>query len=83
LERDLVGKTSLGGLLGSSLDLEVVVVDTDNGSIGESSNLSSGTTDTTTDIKDLHTRSDVDLSSEVVFLSGKLSVSTYSRLQHA
>lgn len=75
LERDLVTQTSLGGLLGSSVDLEIVVVDTDNGSIGESSNLTSGSTNTTTDIEDLHTGSDVDLSSEVVFLSCELIIS--------
>jgi hypothetical protein len=67
-----VAQTSLGSLLGSSVDLEIVVVDTDNGSIGESSNLTSGSTNTTTNIEDLHARSDVDLSSEVVFLSCKL-----------
>ena len=75
LERDSVAQTSLGGLLGSSVDLEIVVVDTDNGSIGESSNLTSGSTNTTTDIEDLHTGSDVDLSSEVVFLSCELIIS--------
>lgn len=75
LERDLVAQTSLGGLLGSSVDLEIVVVDTDNGSIGESSNLTSGSTNTTTDIEHLHTGSDVDLSSEVVLLSCELLIS--------
>jgi len=70
-----VAQTSLGGLLGSSVNLEVIVVDTDNGSIGESSNFTSGSTDTTTDIENLHTGSDVDLSSEVVFLSCKLTIS--------
>jgi len=75
LERNFVTQTSLGGLLCSSVDLEIVVVDTDNGSIGESSNLTSGSTNTTTDIEDLHTGSDVDLSSEVVFLSCELIIS--------
>jgi hypothetical protein len=75
LERDSVAQTGLGSLFGSSVNLEIVVVDTDNGSIGESSNFTSGSTDTTSDIEDFHSWSDVDLGSEVVLLSGKLVVS--------
>lgn len=76
LERDSVTETSLGGLFVGSVNLKVVVVDTDNGSVGESSDLSCGSTNTTSDIEDSHTGLDVDLGSEVVLLTGELIVSS-------
>jgi hypothetical protein len=77
LKVDELAETGLGGLLGSSLNLEVVVVDTGDVSVGKSRDLSSWSTNTASDIKDLHSRLDAHLRGEEVFVSSELGISAY------
>ena len=72
--RDLVAKSSLSCLLLSSLDLEIVVVKSDNVDIGESGDLAGWPTDTASDIENTHTGLEVHLVSKVVFVPGELWV---------
>lgn len=66
----LVGQTLLEGVVGSSLDLVVVVVQAGNMSTCELGDLTGGTTHTATDIKNLHAVLDTDLVGKVVFMTG-------------
>lgn len=79
LERDLVAQASQSGLLGSSINLEVVVVDANDSGVGETSDLPSRSTDTATDVEDFHAWFDADLRSEIVLLSGELLRQTWAR----
>ncbi|KAI6771855.1 hypothetical protein HG531_009480 [Fusarium graminearum] len=66
----LVGQTLLEGVVGSSLDLVVVVVQAGNMSTCELGDLTGGTTHTATDIKNLHAVLDTDLVGKVVLMTG-------------
>jgi hypothetical protein len=72
---DFVGETGLLGLVVGTLDLEVVVVETDNVGVREPSNLPSGSADTATDVENSHARLELHHVGEVVLVSGKLQVS--------
>lgn len=72
---DFVRETGLLGLVVGTLDLEVVVVETDNVGVREPSNLPSGSTDAATDVENSHTRLELHHVGEVMLVSGKLQVS--------
>lgn len=67
---ELVRKTLLCSVVGSSLNLVVVVVETSNVCARELDNFSSRTTNTTTNIQDLHVLLEVHDVSEVVLVTG-------------
>ena len=67
---ELVGETLLCSVVGSSLDLVVVVVETSNVCARELDNLSSRATNTTTNIQDLHVVLEIHDVSEVVLVTG-------------
>ena len=58
-------------MLGSTADLVLVVVQANNVDVRETSNLTGGSTDTTTDIEHAHTGAEVHLGGEVVFVAGE------------
>ena len=58
-------------MLGSTADLVLVVVQADNVDVRETSDLTGGTADTTTDIEHAHTGAEVHLGGEVVFVAGE------------
>lgn len=60
------------GILPRPRDLKVIVVETGDAGIGKSCDLSSGTTDTATDVEDAHALFEADLGGEVVFVAGQL-----------
>ena len=68
---ELVGETLLCSVVGSSLNLVVVVVETSNICARELDNLSSRATNTTTNIQDLHVVLEVHDVGEVVFVTGE------------
>lgn len=68
---DLVLETSLFGVLPSPLDLEVVVVQSDNVSVGELGNFPGGSTNTASDVEDAHTRFELHVCREVMLVAGK------------
>lgn len=67
---ELVRKTLLCGVVSSSFDLVVIVVETSNVCARELDNLSSRATNTTTNIQDLHVLLEVHDVGEVVFVTG-------------
>jgi len=71
-EIEQMTQPSLGRVFSSTGQLEIVVIDTGNVGVGETGDLSSGTSDTTPDVEDFHSLFDTDLSSEVVFMSSEL-----------
>lgn len=75
---DFVRETGLLGLVVGTLDLEVVVVETDNVGVREPSNLPSGSTDAATDVENSHTRLELHHVGEVMLVSGKLPISSAS-----
>lgn len=76
-EVDLIRQTSLPGLLVGSLNLEVVIVETGDVRIGESTDFSGRCADATTDIKDAHVRFDTHHIGDVMFVTGKLDIISY------
>lgn len=70
-EREVVRETSLGSLLASTANLELVVVDTNNLGVTEAGDLASGSTDTATDVKNAHARAETHHRREVVLVAGK------------
>lgn len=56
--------------MGGALNLVVIVVQAGNVSAGKLGNLTSGTANTTTDIKDLHVFSDANAVGEVMLVAG-------------
>ena len=68
---ELVRKTLLSSVVGGSLNLVVVVVETSNICARELDNLSSRATNTTTNIQDLHVVLEVHDVGEVVFVTGE------------
>ena len=69
-EGHLVGKTLLVGVVGGAVNLVVVVVQTGDVGTGELDHLTSGTTDTTADIQNLHVFGDTGHVGEVVLVAG-------------
>jgi hypothetical protein len=69
-EIELVGETLLCSVVGGSLDLVVVVVETSDVCARELDNLSGRATNTTTDIEDLHVVLEVHDVGEVVLVTG-------------
>lgn len=76
--RDLVAQARLPGLGVGALELEVVVVETDDVDVGESSDLTGRSTDTAADVEDAHTRLEAHFQGEVVLVSSKLLSVTVS-----
>lgn len=66
----LVRQTLLRGIVGGSVDLVVVVVKTGNMAASELRDFARRTTDTTSDVKNLHALRDADLMGEVVLMPG-------------
>ncbi len=69
-ELDLSGEAGLLGVLACTLDLVIVVVETNDVDVGETSDLTSGTTDTATDIEDAHLGLESHLVGKVVLVTG-------------
>lgn len=69
-EGELVGETSLDGILCRSVDLVVVIVQARDMGVGELGDLAGGTTDTTANIQNLHALLDADLGGQVVLVAG-------------
>jgi len=63
---------SLGRILSSTGQLEIIVIDSSDIGVGEIGDLSCGASYAATDVEDFHSLFDTDLSSEVVFMSSEL-----------
>lgn len=68
-EGEFLRETSGGRVLGGPIDLENVVVDTDDVGISEDGNLASRSADSSPDVQNLHVGLDTNLGSEVVLMS--------------
>lgn len=66
----LLGEALLGSVVGSTLDLVVVVVQAGDVGTSELGNLTSRATDTAADIENAHVLLDADLVGEVVLVAG-------------
>jgi len=71
-ELDFFLELGLGGVLTCPLDLEIVIVETNDVDIGEGGNFTSGSANTTSDIEDAHARLQLHHMGEVVFMAGEL-----------
>jgi hypothetical protein len=69
-EFQLVGQTLLESVVGGTLDLVIVVVQTGNVSTGELGNLAGRAADTTTNVEDLHSLLDADAVGKIVLVTG-------------
>lgn len=65
----LVGQLLLGGIVCGTLNLVVVVVESDNVGTSELGNLASGATDTTANIENVHSLLDANLVRQVVLMA--------------
>jgi len=71
-EGDLVGKARPGRVPPRAPDLEIVVVEPDDGHVRETSDLARRAPDTAPDVQDAHSRLEVHLAGEVVFVASNL-----------
>lgn len=77
---DLLGQTSLSGLLVRPLNLKIVVVQSSDVGISESTNFTSGSADTASNVQYSHVGFDADLVGKVVLVSGELIISVIPRI---
>lgn len=70
-EGDLFLETRLLGVLPRALDLEIIIVEPNDGSIGECRDLAGGSTDTTPDVEDTHSGTQAHVRREVVLVAGE------------
>lgn len=71
LEVKLASKTLLTDISHGPVDLVIIVVETGDVNVSESDDLAGGTTDSTTDVKNLHTGPKAHHMSEVVLMTGE------------
>lgn len=78
-----MGQTLLLGISGCSLDLIIVVIQPGDVCASELGNLSSRSSNTTTDIKDFVSILDPNLGSEIVFVAGNCLVEGFTVCESA
>lgn len=72
-KRDLAAQTSVLGIFRRAVDLELVVVESNNFHVGETGDFEGGAADTAPDVEDTHSRTKAHLGSEVVLVTSESS----------
>ena len=78
---DLVLKAQILGILGSTTDLESVVVQTDNVDVGESSDLACWTANTAADVQNAHAGLETHLRGEIVLVTSERSSEGFTLIE--